>query len=57
MNPAKISTHTVCHKMIQFMPANNSNTNRVIAILIHSDKMRFQNAFVTLQRRVDKDVT
>ena len=43
--------------MIQFMPANHSNTNRVIAILIHSDKTRFQNDFVTLLRRVAKDVT
>ena len=43
--------------MIQFMPANHSNTNRVITILIHSDKMLFQNVFVTLLRRVAKDVT
>ena len=43
--------------MIQFMPANHSNTNRVIAILIHSDKTRFQNVFVTLLRRVAKEVT
>ena len=42
-------------KMIQFMPINHSNTNRVITILIHSDKTRFQN--VTLLRRVAKDVT
>ena len=39
------------------MPANHSNTNRVITILIHSDKMLFQNVFVTLIRRVAKDVT
>ena len=39
------------------MPANHSNTNRVITILIHSDKMLFQNIFVTLLRRVAKDVT
>ena len=32
-------------KMIQFMPANHSITNRVIAILIHSDKTLFQNVF------------
>ena len=36
------------------MPANHSNTNRVITILIHS---LFQNVFVTLLRRVAKDVT
>ena len=39
------------------MPANSSNTNRVITILIHSDKTFFQNVFVTLLRRVAKDVT
>ena len=39
------------------MPANHSNTNRVITILIHSDKRLFQNVFVTLLRRVAKDVT
>ena len=39
------------------MPANHSNTNRVITILIHSDKTLFQNVFVTLLRRVAKDVT
>ena len=44
-------------KMIQFMPANNSNTNRVITILIHSDKTLFQNVFVTLLCQVGKDVT
>ena len=44
------------HKMIQFMPANHSNTNRVITILIHSDKTHFQNVFVTLLRRVAKDM-
>ena len=44
--------------MIQFMPANHSNTNRVIiTILIHSDKTLFQNVFVTLLGRVAKDVT
>ena len=42
--------------MIQFMPANHTNTKRVIAILIHSDKTLFQNVFVTLLRRVAKDV-
>ena len=44
-------------KMIQFMPANHSNTNRVIAILIHSDTARFQKVVVILLRRVAKDVT
>ena len=44
-------------KMIQFMPANHSNTNRVITIHIHSDKTLFKNVFVTLLRRVAKDVT
>ena len=39
------------------MPANQANTNRVITILIHSDKTLFQNVFVTLLRRVAKDVT
>ena len=43
--------------MIQFMPANHSNTNLVITILIHSDKTHFQNDFVMLLRRVAKDVT
>ena len=38
------------------MPANHSNTNRVITILIHSDKTHFQNVFVMLLRRVAKDV-
>ena len=44
-------------KMIQFMPANHSNTNRVITILIHSDKTHFQNVFVMLLRRNAKDLT
>ena len=39
------------------MLANHSNTNHVITILIHSDKMRFQNVLVTLLRWVAKDVT
>ena len=39
------------------MPANHSNTNRVITILIHSDKTLFQNVFVTLLLHVTKDVT
>ena len=43
--------------MIQFIPANHSNTNRVIIILIHSAKTRFENVFVMLLRRVAKDVT
>ena len=38
------------------MPANHSNTNRVITILIHSDKTHFQNVFVMLLHRVSKDV-
>ena len=44
-------------KMIQFMPANHSITNGVITILIHSDKTRIQNVFVTLLRHAAKDVT
>ena len=44
---------SICdYKMIQFMPANHSNTNRVIIILIHSVKTRFQNVFAMLLRRV-----
>ena len=39
------------------MPANHSNTDRVITILINSDKMLFQNVFYTLLSRVAKDVT
>ena len=39
------------------MPANNSNTNRVITILIRSAKTRFENVCVMLLRRVAKDVT
>ena len=39
------------------MPANHSNTNRVITIRIHSDKTHFQNVFVMLLRHVAKDVT
>ena len=36
----------VCdRKMIQFMHANHSNTNRVITFLIHSNKTLFQNVF------------
>ena len=38
------------------MPKNHSNTNRVITILIHSDKTRFRNVLGTLLRRVTKDV-
>ena len=47
------------HKMIQFMPANYSNTDHVITILIHSDRMLFQNVFITLLRLIqqNKDVT
>ena len=44
-------------KIVQFMPANHSNTNYVITIRIHSAKTRFQNIFVTLLRRVSKDGT
>ena len=47
-------------KMRQFMPAIHSNTNRVITILIHSDKTikrRFQNVFLTLLCLVTKDMT
>ena len=44
-------------KMVQFMPANHSNTNRVITILIHSAKTRFENVVVMLLRRVANDVT
>ena len=48
----------ICYrKMIQFVPVNHSNTNRVLTILIHSDKTHFQNVFVMLLRRVAKDVT
>ena len=39
------------------MPANHSNTNRVITSLIHSYKTHFQNVFAVLLRRVAKDVT
>ena len=44
-------------KMIPFMPANHSSTNRIITILIHSDKTHFQNVFVMLLRRVAMDMT
>ena len=37
--------------MTHVVPANHSNKNRVITILIQSDKTRFQNVFVTLPRR------
>ena len=43
--------------MIQFMPANHPNTNRVITIVIHSDQKHFQSVFVMLLRQVAKDVT
>ena len=41
------------------MPANHSNTNRVITILhvISSDKTRFQNVSVTFLRLFDMEVT
>ena len=32
-------------KRYKFMPANHSITNRVITILIHFDKTRFQKSF------------
>ena len=41
----------------RFSTANHSNTNRVVTILIHSDKTLFQIIFVMLLRRVSKDVT
>ena len=42
---------SICDRtVIQFMPVNHSNTNRVITILIHSDELHFQNVFVTLLR-------
>ena len=44
-------------KMIQFMPANHSNSYIVITILIHSALACFQNVFITLLRRIAKDVT
>ena len=48
----------ICNrKMIQFMPANHSITNRVITFLIHSDKTLFQNVLVTLLHCLAKDVT
>ena len=37
-----VKTGICDRKMIQFMPANHSNTNRVITILIHSDKTLFK---------------
>ena len=39
------------------MPANHSNTNRVLTILIHSAEKHFQNVFITLLLCVSKDVT
>ena len=39
------------------MPADHSNTNHVITILIYTAKMGFQNIFVTFLRGVAKDVT
>ena len=47
----------ICDSKTQFMLANLSSTNRVIPILIHSAKSRFQNIFVTLLHRVAKDVS
>ena len=52
-----VKTSICDHKMIQFMPANHSNTNRVITILIHFDKTLFQNVFVPFLCRGAKDVT
>ena len=51
------ATRQYDRKMIQFMPANHSNTFRVITIQINSDKTLFQNVFVTLLSRVAKDMT
>ena len=44
---------------VQFMSANNSNTNCVITILFHSVKAHFQNIFITYLHvcRVAKDLT
>ena len=39
------------------MPVNHSITNRVITILIHSEKTHFQNVFVLLLRRFAKEKT
>ena len=52
-----VKTGICDRKMIQFMPANNSITNRVITIKIHSAKTRFENVFLMLLRRVARDVT
>ena len=47
---------SICNsKMIQFMPANHSNTNH-IAILIHSAKMYFRVIFIALLRCVAENV-
>ena len=40
--------HICDSKIIQFMPASHSNTNRVIIISIPSAKTLFQNIFVVL---------
>ena len=50
-------TGIVDREMIQYLPANHSNTNCVINIPIHFNKALFQNFFVMLLRRVAKDVT
>ena len=48
----------ICNrKMVQFMPANHSNTHQVITSLIHSDKTLFQNVFVMFLCPVAKEVT
>ena len=47
---ATVKCYNLCLQII-------SNTNRVITIRIHSDTTLFQNVFVTLLRRVSKDVT
>ena len=39
------------------MPANHSNTNRVITILIHSDKTLFSKRFRYVATSDTKDVT
>ena len=40
--------------MIQFMPANHSNTNNFVTILIHSAKTHFKTSLLC---RVAKDMT
>ena len=42
--------------MVQFMPANHSNINSIITILIHPAKTHFQDIIVLL-RHIAKHVT